>query len=345
MGSVAAGASVVTVLEAITQWNVAAVIMVGVAFGMDERTQKVGDVLISKIVSQYEIQRVGKKHTIQRGASPISGATLLNRFSNCRDWVFKLSRNAVATAKPVQILSGEKLIDNAQFRNRLKKCFPEAGGGEMEGAGLFAAAHQKNVEWILVKAICDFADGNKSRRKKINQATAASSAVSYCVHVLSQPGCLDALGCPDIPTGGRQPELGLDLDEVLFEVYEIKCEPAYLQRTVDVSLHEHASHHGFWLSGPSGSGKTNALRRGILQADKKCFFIDLSKCVGATLGEIFEDLYREISEAVGSTLENQQNQATANGQAFWIHKIAKVIEAFVDCETYFFGSRTFPVGS
>jgi len=38
------------------------------------------------------------------------------------------------------MLSGEKLVDNLQFRQELEQKEPEALGGEMEGHGLYVAA-------------------------------------------------------------------------------------------------------------------------------------------------------------------------------------------------------------
>jgi hypothetical protein len=86
------------------------------------------------------------------------------------------------------VLSGEKLIDHPEFRKRLLERAPEAIGGEMEGAGLYAAAHQHHVDWILVKAISDWADGKKAQHKDENQALAARNAAEFVFYVLSQGG-------------------------------------------------------------------------------------------------------------------------------------------------------------
>jgi nucleoside phosphorylase len=194
MGSVLPGASECTVAEAIAFWGVKAVVMVGIAFGVDRTKQRIGDVLVSKTVIPYEIKRVGKRKPTHRNPIPPSGAILLNRFSNGRQWQHPLSRRQKARLIPAQLLSGESLIDKKQYRAQLLAAFPQAEGGEMEGAGVFAAAHQKGIEWILVKGICDFADGKKSHKKKSKQLVAATSAASLCAHVFSQPGTLDDLG-------------------------------------------------------------------------------------------------------------------------------------------------------
>ena len=46
--------------------------------------------------------------------------------------------------------------------SRLRAFEPEAIGGEMEGAWkLYVACAYEKVDWLLVKAICDWADGQK----------------------------------------------------------------------------------------------------------------------------------------------------------------------------------------
>lgn len=76
-----------------------------------------------------------------------------------------------------QILTGEKLVDNLDYRNSLQQHYaPEAIGGEMEGSGLYVSAQQAKVDWIVVKAICDWGDGNKGHDKQARQILAAANA-------------------------------------------------------------------------------------------------------------------------------------------------------------------------
>lgn len=85
------------------------------------------------------------------------------------------------------ILSGEKLIDNNSYKNLLFKQFPNAIGGEMEGYGIYSACANQNLsEWIIIKGICDWADGNKNKNKDENQRIAVESAVSFCKSVFSE---------------------------------------------------------------------------------------------------------------------------------------------------------------
>jgi nucleoside phosphorylase len=88
------------------------------------------------------------------------------------------------------ILSGEKLVDNPAFKLQLFQQFPQAIGGEMEGAGLCAASGRIGVAWILVKSICDWGDGKKHKR---HQPLAAAAATSLVHHVLSQKNVLNSI--------------------------------------------------------------------------------------------------------------------------------------------------------
>jgi nucleoside phosphorylase len=193
MGAVGRSASILTTAAAVSRWNPKAVIAVGIAFGIDSSKQRIADVLISKTVSNYEAQRVQDDATIQRGVIAEAGLHLLNRFGNVHGWEFRRPDNSIVEAKRGLILSGEKLVDSPTFKQCLLEKYPEAIGGEMEGAGLYSAAEREKVEWIIVKAICDWADGNK---KKMYQNLAAAAAVSLVEHVLNEENILADLRRP-----------------------------------------------------------------------------------------------------------------------------------------------------
>jgi nucleoside phosphorylase len=74
--------------------------------------------------------------------------------------------------QPETLLSGRALIATLNICNRQIKDQPEAIGGEMVGAGFHHAACRHQVDWILVKAICDWADdkkiaGSKDRDRRL----------------------------------------------------------------------------------------------------------------------------------------------------------------------------------
>lgn len=186
MGSDGLGASLLTVQKGITDLSPNEVIMVGIAFGIDPEKQSIGDVLVSTQLMLYEPQRVGNKggnpKIISRGDKAHASTRLLNHFRSA-------DRHRDETKYEVSfglILSGEKLVDNIYFRQQLCDLDPEAIGGEMEGAGLYVACHDKRVDWILVKSICDWADGNKNQNKEYQQGLAAENAASFVLHMLQQ---------------------------------------------------------------------------------------------------------------------------------------------------------------
>ncbi len=94
---------------------------------------------------------------------------LLNRFRNDDNyWQGKAQTHFGL------VLSGEKLVNDPGFRDSLLEEEPEAIGGEMEGAGLYAATREAKVDWILVKAICDWADGHKNDNAQTSAARNAA---------------------------------------------------------------------------------------------------------------------------------------------------------------------------
>lgn len=222
MGSSGATASIVTTMDAINIWNPTAVLMVGIAFGANKK-QHIGDVLVSEEVVNYEPRRVGKKEEVARGNHGRASTLLVDRFKSVKEWEHEVESTHVKTsffglikhdiearfAKSYfgLILSGEKLVDNTKLKAKMLREEPTAIGGEMEGAGLFAACDQKVNDWILVKAICDYADGNKKIDKDKYQNQAIRAAVSLCERVFSSD-----LGFHDI--GLDAPVNAVDIEQL-----------------------------------------------------------------------------------------------------------------------------------
>lgn len=192
-GSVGRAASMATVADAIREVAPKAVLVLGIAFGLDPSRQRMGDVLVAESVIPYEPARVDDEHR-PRGEMLPAGTTLCERFrTRSTEWEERRGDERVNVFRG-QVLSGEKLIDSRSFLDSFLEKFPSAIGGEMEGAGAYAAADREKVEILLVKSISDFADGEKSDEA---QPWASSTAVSLAWHVLAQPDVLRALGATD----------------------------------------------------------------------------------------------------------------------------------------------------
>ena len=180
MGTGGLGASQQAVQKGITALRPSTVIMVGIAFGVNEQKQSIGDVLVSKQLWLYDLQRIGKDEIIPRGDKPYTSGWLIN-YLRSADLYWEGAKVSFGL-----ILTGEKLVDNVDYRDQLKQLEPEAIGGDMEGAGLYVACQDAHVDWILVKAICDWADGNKAQDKDMHQQLAAHNAASFVLHALQQ---------------------------------------------------------------------------------------------------------------------------------------------------------------
>lgn len=208
MGSGGQSGAILTIQEGISSLRPSTVIMVGIAFGVNAKKQEIGDILVSRQIMDYDLQRIGtdrdgKLVITPRGDRPSASPRMLSRFRAAANYW-----TAPPNVKFGLILSGAKLVDNQDFRDQLLTLEAEAIGGDMEGGGLYAAAQRKKVDWILVKAICDWADGNKGSNKQAHQELAAANAARFVIDVIKQGGFSDS-GSPSgdeesVPSQARQ---------------------------------------------------------------------------------------------------------------------------------------------
>jgi nucleoside phosphorylase len=225
MGSGGLGGAHQTVDLGIRALNPKAVVAVGIAFGVDKKRQTIGEILVSRQLRLYEAQRIGQpvssKHRKKPKGRPIAGRTrqatarkspvraaasgriilrgdrphaaprLVNLFEGVAQTNWRGQKVTVGV-----ILSGEKLVDDIDWRKQLQAFEKEAIGGEMEGAGVYVASEGHKTDWIVIKAICDWADGHKGRYKTERQEKAAMSAATFFLHALRQvpPGEEPAAG-------------------------------------------------------------------------------------------------------------------------------------------------------
>jgi nucleoside phosphorylase/tetratricopeptide (TPR) repeat protein len=274
-GAGGVGGSQECVRKGIEALSPSAVIMVGIAFGINEQKQTIGDILVSQQLWLYELQRVGKDEIIPRGDKPHASPWLIDRLR-----VTNLSWDkSKAKVHLGVVLSGEKLVDNFDYREQLRKLEPEAIGGEMEGAGLYVACQNSKVDWILVKAICDWADGQKAKDKDARQAMAARNAAAFVLYALQQAplkrDCepyqrMDRLPATPMATEPRKPAHS-----------SLPPQPYFFGRDKELgviaeAVSPEARTWGALIDGPGGIGKTAlAIRAGHLAPaahfDRKIF--------------------------------------------------------------------------
>lgn len=168
MGTATPGGALLTVRQAIQDLRPQAVILCGVACGLRPDQQQLGDILVARQLLYYE--PMNNNDPVLHGDRTTASERLLDRFRSIDlDWSGPPAHFGL-------VLSGEKWIDDPAFRQWLLTIEPEAIGGEMEGAGLYAAARDSRVDWILVKAIGHWADGNKD---ETIQAAVAGNAAQF----------------------------------------------------------------------------------------------------------------------------------------------------------------------
>lgn len=175
-GSVGASGSELTAYDAFRTMRPDYTIAVGICFGLKpDKTQKLGDILVSDRVTDYETVRVGEGETRDRGTRTPSGTMLLS--------ASRMLRNQYTEGTPKvfhgEILSGMKLIDSESFSTQLATRYQDAIGGEMEGTGISSSASRLGNNWIIVKAICDWARGKDDSAHEL----AADNAAEYAVRL------------------------------------------------------------------------------------------------------------------------------------------------------------------
>lgn len=303
MGSLNPGGSTLTVNTAINDWpQIKAVVMVGICFGFDESKQQIGDIVVATSIKNYETRRVGEKQEIPRGDSYRADSCLLNAFTSLKQsWNYIGTDDQSKNLVFGEYVSGEQLVDNLEARNKLLAETPEAKAGEMEGNGLVASCVNGHKPWILVKAICDYADGNKGKNKKQRQLIAATSAAHCCAQAFCQKTAFNSLGISLVQSQGK-PTASKENPDVLFEIYKKEHEPYFLRRNIDNTVEAYLLDHSLWIYGTSGVGKTTSILHALLAKGDEPLLINMAG-IGAnsTLEEIFVWIYNEVALFLGET--------------------------------------------
>lgn len=195
MGPFGAQGSASKCLIAQTETGAKNFFLVGTAFGLgapsdvpDVVQSALGDVLVSDGVCLYDNCKVtedndGAIHDVCRGEVRSASPFWMERFQ-------RVAKDLRLMNEPFSvlvgtILSGGAIVESAKYRdslvNRARSIVSieesRMVGGEMEAAGMIAAAEER--DWLVVKGVCDFADGaSRSNEDELRakQALAARNA-------------------------------------------------------------------------------------------------------------------------------------------------------------------------
>lgn len=164
--------------------RVAAVIMPGIAFGLKQDEQRIGDILLSTQIRLYEPAKIAEGgHEYPRPIVPEADSFLVSAFRmSTAGWQKKTPDEGLRPRLHSGLfLSGGKLVNDPHKVFKLKQNARHAIGGEMEGAGVYSSAVRKQIPWIIVKSICDWG------MHKVDgyQLDAARNSADFVYHVLA----------------------------------------------------------------------------------------------------------------------------------------------------------------
>lgn len=172
--------------EALKYFTPNVIISLGIAFGIDYRTQKIGEVIVSKRVLPYsENKRDEDRIKPDRSQDKALDYWLQVRLVNTNGFLDGVIYGDVLTGGSVMSSFKEKDQVCAGYTNA-----DFVVGGEMEGNALFQIAQINDIPGVIIKGICDWGiakndlfpcDPDKEERfKKSLQAYAMVCAIESC---------------------------------------------------------------------------------------------------------------------------------------------------------------------
>ncbi|MFI5911388.1 hypothetical protein [Dactylosporangium sp. NPDC051541] len=184
-GTVGAGSMPWTVDNLIKHLDPAFLVLTGVCYGLnahdlDGGDQRLGDVVVATQLCAVDHRKLttrpdGSQYEINRG--PRTEAT-----SNLLSHARTLGRHRIPKVHFGHMLSLNTLVNSREERARLQALNEEAVAGEMEAAGLYAAAEQAKCDWILVKGISDWG----IQKTDDHQSRAARHAADFVADLIAQ---------------------------------------------------------------------------------------------------------------------------------------------------------------
>lgn len=254
MGNVCA-ATVATAL--ISELRPSNVLLVGIAGGIRKAparphfrdARSLGDVLIAEQVFGYESAKVARSGAEPRPFAYPAAAQLLRAARELRNEEWNASLNVMRPAQAIEarassavfgpVLSGEKVVANAAFLDEVRQICPAAIGIEMEGFGVASACHQSSppVAFLLIKAICDFADEHKDDDWQCYAAdVAAAFAVSLIRRLAALPTVIDGAAFTPLQHVAQAPSVPL-ADAQMRPIATRRPANGGAQRSADVQDH------------------------------------------------------------------------------------------------------------
>jgi nucleoside phosphorylase len=177
-------------------------VMVGIAAGIDKKSQQMGDILIAEHIWEYSKGKI-KTADDETLFSPTIYQENVRSHTNCFEGVISPSNkesilaairqdwNSENKASPIRydlqvhhgpFVSGPAVVENEEVRKQIETQHKKMIGLDMEGFAVVKAAIYngvKKVQPLVIKAICDFGDEDKQEQKRYRQELAAFTSVKY----------------------------------------------------------------------------------------------------------------------------------------------------------------------
>jgi len=187
-------------MRVIDAWKPILIVALGMAFGVDQKTQKLGDVLIASVVQAYELQRLtsGQPPEMRDSATRCAESWLQQLRLQKGHW--RHSAMSMPELHFGKVLSGQKLLADAKKRDKyIRQTGGDAIGGEMEGFGLAEVCSDRRIDWLLIKGIADWGDVDKPKgeAKRRIQHDASLNAAKVLLALLDPNSAAAAFAASD----------------------------------------------------------------------------------------------------------------------------------------------------
>ncbi|CAH3146602.1 unnamed protein product [Porites evermanni] len=184
------GGALVSVKNAASVLRPKAVISVGTCSGLNPAKSKLGDVVVSAKLTTYASKVVTSNQEQSTGMRSYVSKRFLDVIKSCADgWQAPLKNpeaQQVQVYTDAEFLSGPEQVRAEWRRDQLVETNPQAMAIENEGEGVFTAAFDCQIEWLIVKGIADYADGSQLASESWS-CCASVMAASLVAHILSEP--------------------------------------------------------------------------------------------------------------------------------------------------------------
>jgi nucleoside phosphorylase len=179
--------------DAIRRWQPRHVILVGIAGGIAAQEVKLGDILVSDQIVDYELRKLTPGGSEYRWEVYRANPRLIAAASNLAraDWLELVGEVRPDSESPTRHIgptaSGDELFAFRQALDEYRTHWPQLLGVEMEGAGVAAACAQaaEPPGFFMIRGVSDFADEEKNTdRVRRWRPYACDIAASYMVALL-----------------------------------------------------------------------------------------------------------------------------------------------------------------